>query len=423
MARINRNYRKLAAGYLFPEIERRVRVFQEQNPSLKIHRLGIGNTTEPLPPAVIGGLREGVERLAAAETYSGYGDEQGHRALRCELSRYYAARGAALEPDEFFISDGAKPDAGNIQSIFSAGSVTAFQDPAYPVYVDTNVIAGRSGSGRAGDYSSFIYMPCHEDNGFIPEPPTGKADLIYLCSPNNPTGAVADHRQLKKFIDYAREHKAVLIFDAAYAEFITDPALPRSIFEIEGARECAIEINSFSKFAGFTGVRLGWTIVPKTLVLEDGEPEEAHRCWLRRQTTFFNGASNIAQQGGLAVLSPAGLRECRKIIDYYMENARIIKRGLRRCGLTVYSGENAPYLWLKTPDRLTSWELFDKLLNEAHVVGTPGSGFGPSGEGYFRLSAFGHRTDIEEAVSNIITSHGDRDFGRYPDPKGERHHQ
>ncbi len=403
MARINSNYRKLEAGYLFPEIERRVRAFQAQNPSLKIHRLGIGNTTEPLTPAVIEGLKEGVERLAAAETYSGYGDEQGHVELRRQLSRYYAGRGAALEPDEFFVSDGAKPDSGNIQSIFSADSLIAFQDPAYPVYVDSNVIAGRSGSyePRRGAYSGFIYMPCREDKGFIPAPPAEKVDLIYLCSPNNPTGAVADHRQLKIFVDYAREHQAVLIFDAAYAEYITDPALPRSIFEIEGARECAIEINSFSKFAGFTGVRLGWTVVPKTLAIENSEAGEVHRCWLRRQTTFFNGASNIAQRGGLAVLSPAGLQECRKLIDYYMENARLIKKGLRDYGLTVYSGENAPYLWVKTPGNLSSWEFFDKLLSEAHVVGTPGPGFGPSGEGYFRLSAFGHRSDIEAALSSI----------------------
>lgn len=403
MARINSNYRKLSAGYLFPEIERRVKAFQRKNPSLKIHRLGIGNTTEPLPPAVIEGLRDGVERLAAAETYTGYGDEQGNEELRIKMSSYYSSRGATLEPDEFFISDGAKPDAGNIQSIFSADSLVAFQDPAYPVYVDSNVIAGRSGSyePRRGNYSGFTYMPCDERNGFIPEPPAEPVDLIYLCSPNNPTGAVADHRQLQNFIAYARKHRAVLIFDSAYAEFTSDPDLPRSIFEIEGARECAIEIGSFSKFAGFTGVRLGWTIVPKTLVVENSEPGEVHRCWLRRQTTFFNGASNIAQHGGLAVLSAEGLRECRKLIGYYMKNARTIKKGLQEHGLTVYGGENAPYLWVKTPGNLSSWEFFDKLLHEAHVVGTPGSGFGPSGEGYFRLSAFGHRLDIEEAVESI----------------------
>ncbi|NLA11101.1 MAG: LL-diaminopimelate aminotransferase, partial [Firmicutes bacterium] len=281
----------------------------------------------------------------------------------------------------------------------------AFQDPAYPVYVDSNVIAGRSGpyNPDESNYQGFIYMPCHEENGFIPAPPQGKVDLIYLCSPNNPTGAVADHRQLQTFVDYARKHRAVIIFDAAYAEFITDPGLPRSIFEIEGARECAIEIGSFSKFAGFTGVRLGWSAVPQTLVLEDSEPGEVHRCWLRRQTTFFNGASNIAQRGGLAVLSPRGLAECRELIGYYMENSRIIKEGLQKSGLTVYGGVNAPYLWVQTPGNLSSWEFFDRLLQEAHVVGTPGSGFGPSGEGYFRLSAFGHRAAIEAAVDSIVT--------------------
>ena len=403
MARLNHHYRKLTAGYLFPEIERRMKAFQKDNPGAQIHRLGIGNTTEPLTPGVARGLEEGVKRLAAAETYTGYGDEQGLTELREALSHYYESLGAKIDPGEIFISDGAKPDAGNIQSIFSADSVIAFQDPAYPVYVDSNVIAGRSGSydGERDNYSGFLYMPCREESGFIPAPPAQKADLIYLCSPNNPTGAVADHRQLREFIDYARRHKAVIIFDAAYAEFITDPGLPRTIFEIEGAHECAIEINSFSKFAGFTGVRLGWSVVPKTLVVEGGEPAEVHRCWLRRQTTFFNGASNIAQRGGLAVLSPEGLRECRELIGYYMENSRIIKRGLQELGLTVYGGENAPYLWLKTPGGLTSWEFFDRLLQEAHVVGTPGSGFGPSGEGYFRLSAFGHRADIEKAMESI----------------------
>lgn len=405
MARINSNYRKLTSGYLFPEIERRVERFQRENPAAKIHRLGIGNTTEPLTPTLIKGLKDGVERLARAETYSGYGDEQGQKELRTALARYYAAMGADLEPDEFFVSDGAKPDAGNIQSIFSSDSMVAFQDPAYPVYVDSNVIAGRSGpfDPDRGNYGRFIYMPCHEGNGFIPDPPEKKVDLIYLCSPNNPTGAVADHRQLQRFVDYARRHRAVIIFDAAYAEFIADPQLPRTIFEIEGARECAIEINSFSKFAGFTGVRLGWTVLPRTLVLEDSEPGELRRCWLRRQTTFFNGASNIAQRGGLAVLSPTGLEECRELIGYYMENSRIIKEGLQESGLTVYGGENAPYLWVKTPGGLSSWEFFDRLLKETSVVGTPGSGFGPSGEGYFRLSAFGHRAAIEMAVESIIT--------------------
>jgi len=403
MANINSNYRKLSAGYLFPEIGRRTRAFQEEHPEAEIRKLGIGNTTEPLTPTVISGLKEGVERLAYPETYTGYGDEQGERILREQLADFYQQRGASLDPDEFFISDGAKPDSGNIQSIFSTENIPAFQDPAYPVYVDTNVIAGRSGDFRKeiGEYAGFVYMPCTEENGFIPSPPEQHADLIYLCSPNNPTGAVAAKEQLQKFVAYARKHRAVIIFDASYSEYISDPDLPKSIYEIEGAKECAIEINSFSKFAGFTGVRLGWSIVPKALTVEDSEPGELHTMWFRRQTTFFNGASNIVQRGGMAVLSPKGQKESRELIAYYMKNAEIIRSGLQSLGLQVFGGDNAPYLWLKTPNGLTSWEFFDKLLQEAWVIGTPGVGFGPSGEGYFRLSAFGHREDIEAAVESI----------------------
>ncbi len=403
MAKINLHYRKLSAGYLFPEIGRRVRLFQQENPDHEVHRLGIGNTTEPLTLTVLEGLRDGVERLGDAETYTGYGDEQGEEELRNELARFYGRRNIVLDPDEIFISDGAKPDAANIQSVFSTENRVAVQDPAYPVYVDTNVIAGRSGpfDPDLGNYAGFVYMVCSRDNNFIPDPPQEHVDLIYLCSPNNPTGAVASREELKRFVDYARENKAVLVYDAAYAEFISDPDLPRSIYEVDGAKECAIEINSFSKLAGFTGVRLGWSVVPKALVVEDSEPGEVHRLWFRRQTTFFNGASNIAQRGGMAVLSEQGLKECAGLINYYMENARIIGDGLQALGLEYYGGVNAPYLWLKTPVNLSSWDFFDKLLNEAQVVGTPGSGFGPSGEGYFRLSAFGHREDIEEAVQSM----------------------
>ncbi len=403
MAKINLHYRKLSAGYLFPEIGRRVRLFQQEHSDRKIHRLGIGNTTEPLTSKVIEGLRDGVDRLGDAKTYSGYGDEQGEEELRNELTRFYGRRNIALDPDEIFISDGAKPDTANIQSVFSTENRVAVQDPAYPVYVDTNVIAGRSGSfdPDLGNYAGFVYMVCNRDNNFIPDPPQEHVDLIYLCSPNNPTGAVVSRKELKRFVDYAREHKAVLVYDAAYAEFISDPDLPRSIYEVDGAKECAIEINSFSKLAGFTGVRLGWSVVPKALVVENSEPGEVHRLWFRRQTTFFNGASNIAQRGGMAVLSEQGLKECAGLIDYYMKNARIIGDGLQALGLEYHGGVNAPYLWLKTPGNLSSWDFFDKLLNEAQVVGTPGSGFGPSGEGYFRLSAFGHRGDIEEAVQSM----------------------
>ena len=404
MATINKNYRKLAAGYLFPEIGRRTRNFQAKNPNAKLLRLGIGNTTEALTPEIVKGLHRGVEKLSDLSTYTGYGDEQGNTDLRKGLSDFYAKRGVAVSPDDFFVSDGAKPDSGNIQSIFGADNIVAVQDPAYPVYVDTNVIFGRSGdfNSETRKYSSFVYMKCDEENGFFPSVPEGKVDLLYLCSPNNPTGAVATKKQLKSFVDYAIKHKAVIIFDASYSEYISDPELPRSIYEIEGAKKCAIEINSFSKFAGFTGVRLGWTIVPEELTLEDSKPGEVRTMWFRRQTTFFNGASNIVQEGGLAVLSDAGLQECRNLIDYYMQNASIIREGLESIGLTVYGGDNAPYLWLRTPDGLSSWEFFDKLLQETWVIGTPGSGFGPAGEGFFRLSAFGHRDDIKAAVENII---------------------
>lgn len=364
-------------------------------------RLGIGNTTEPLPPSIIEGLRRGVDKLAKVETYTGYGDEQGNANLREALAARYAGYGVTLDPDEFFVSDGAKPDSANIQSIFGADNIVAVQDPAYPVYVDSNVIAGRTGRSVNGQYEGFIYMPCTRENGFFPDVPSRKADLLYICSPNNPTGTVATKEQLAGFVAYALKHKAVIIFDAAYAAYIADPALPRTIYEIDGARECAIEINSFSKEAGFTGVRLGWTVVPRTLACENGEPGALHRLWFRRQTTMFNGASNIVQEGGLAALSETGQRECQAIIDYYMTNAKVIREGLESIGIEVFGGVNAPYIWMATPGGMRSWEFFDKLLNEAHVVGTPGSGFGPSGEGYFRLSAFGHAGDVKRAVRSI----------------------
>ncbi len=403
MARINNNYRKLSAGYLFPEIAKRSSAYREEHPGAEPMKLGIGNTTEPLTATVLEGLRRGVEKLASREEYTGYGDEQGNTDLRETLAAYYRRRGISLTADEFFISDGAKPDSGNIQSIFAAESIVAVQDPAYPVYVDTNVIAGRAGSYDPvkGRYRGLHYMPCSEKNGFIPEPPREKVDLIYLCSPNNPTGAVANKAQLAAFVSYARAQKAVIIYDASYSEYISDPSLPRSIFEVEGAEECAIEINSLSKFAGFTGVRLGWTVVPAALRSEDSEADELRRMWNRRQSTFFNGASNIVQEGALAVFTEKGLAESRGLVDYYRENAKIIREGLLSLGLTVHGGDNAPYIWLKTPKGLGSWDFFDKLLEETGVIGTPGVGFGPGGEGYFRLSAFGHREDIKRAVDSI----------------------
>lgn len=401
MARINRHYLKLQAGYLFPEIARRTRAFQAEHPDANIMRLGIGNTTQPLVPAVIEALHRGVDKLADARTYTGYGDEQGNLPLREALVARYTRYGVSLQPDEFFISDGAKPDSANIQSIFADSNVVAVQDPAYPVYVDSNVIAGRSWDAKGNQYEGLVYMPCTEENGFFPDVPDAKVDLIYICSPNNPTGAVATHAQLKTFVEYALQKKAVIIFDSAYAAFIQDPALPRSIYEIDGAQQCAIEINSFSKEAGFTGVRLGWTIVPKAAVCEGAEPGTLNRFWLRRQTTMFNGASNIVQEGGLAVLSEEGRKQCQEQVAYYMRNAAAIRAGLHAKGLQCFGGDNAPYLWLRTPNGLSSWEFFDKLLREAHVVGTPGSGFGPQGEGYFRLSGFGTADETARAVESI----------------------
>jgi len=401
MAKVNTSYRKLAAGYLFPEIARRTRTFQAENPDAQLLRLGIGDTTEALPPSIIKGLHHAVDKLAEVSTYSGYGDSEGVGDLRDAIADNYQAMGADVTAADIFVSDGAKPDSSNIQSIFSPDAVIAVQDPAYPVYVDSNVIAGRTGESEEGYYQGLVYMPCTAENGFFPALPEQKVDLIYICSPNNPTGAVATHDQLKSFVDYALEHQAILIFDSAYAAFIQDETLPRSIYEIEGARQCAIEISSFSKTVGFTGVRLGWSVVPEELTCEDSQPGEIKGMWTRRQNTFFNGASNIVQAGGVAALSEEGRREAAELVAYYMENARMIREGLTSLGLTCFGGDNAPYVWVQTPEGIDSWTFFDKLLNECHVVGTPGAGFGPSGEGYFCLSSFGHRENVEAAVERI----------------------
>lgn len=391
MATINKNYDKLDASYFFLQTTKKAKAFLAKNPGVKLMKLGIGNTTEALPEVIIDGLSAAVNRLADVKTYTGYGDEQGNYNLREALAGLYGERRVKIDPLEVFISDGAKPDTANIPSIFAGDSVVCVQDPVYPVYVDANIIAGKK----------IIYMKCYEENGFIPSPPKGKVDLIYICSPNNPTGATANKSQLKAFVDYARKNQAVIIFDAAYCEYITDKSLPGSIYEIEGAKSCAVEINSFSKWAGFTGVRLGWTVVPMDLRVKGANKGRVNGLWNRRQTTMFNGASNIAQVGGLAVLSKKGRKECKRVIDYYMGNAKIIKKGLESLGLKVYGGENAPYIWLKNPAGLSSWDFFDKLLNQTHVVAIPGNGFGKMGEGYMRLSAFGHREDIDEAVESI----------------------
>lgn len=393
MAKINQNYNKLPKTYLFSEIAKRTKFFSEKNPGVELLKLGIGNTTMPLTQTVIKGLKFGVEKLAGPKTYSGYGDEQGNSNLREAVSLWYKRRGVNLEPGEVFISDGAKTDSANITSIFEDNSIVAITDPVYPVYQDSNIIAGKK----------VVLMPCTEDNGFIPKVPKTKVDVIFLCSPNNPTGAAATGDQLKEFVDYAIKNKAVIVFDGAYSEYISDDKLPKSIYQIPRAEKCAIEIQSLSKMAGFTGVRLGWTIVPKALSIEGANPGDVNSVWNRRQTTMFNGASNIVQEGGIAVLSKQGQSECKRLIKFYMENARIIKEGIKSLGLKVFGGENAPYIWVKTPKGISSWDFFDKLLNECHVICTPGSGFGLQGEGYVRLSAFGQRENVIKAVESIKT--------------------
>ena len=407
MATINKNYNKLQGGYLFGEVAKRIKDFKERNPGIEIMSLGVGDTTRPLSPTVINGLKEGVKKLANVKTYTGYQDAEGKEGstrLRNALLDLYKIRKISLEAQEVFINDGAKPDLANIQSIFGLDNVVAIADPVYPVYLDSTVIAGRTGEFVDGKYESLVYMECNEKNNFIPSPPKQKVDIIYLCNPNNPTGSVATKKQLKDFIDYALKNKAVIIFDAAYVEYISDKSLPKSIYEIEGAKKCAIEINSFSKWSGFTGVRLGWTVVPMDLTVEGTKEGKINSIWTRRQGSMFNGASNIAQEGALAALSAAGQKESRKIIAYYMSNATLIKKSLLKLGFKVFGGEHAPYIWLKTSDNLSSWEFFNKLLQEAHVVVTPGSGFGAQGEGYVRLSAFGDKQNIKRAMKSIQRS-------------------
>lgn len=405
MAKINSNYQKLKAGYLFPEIARRVREFSAQNPSAKVLRLGIGDVVLPLPQSIRDAIKKGVDEMGRPETFKGYGPEQGYEFLREAVAKNdYASRGANVTADEIFISDGSKCDTGNIQEIFSLDSKIAVVDPVYPVYVDTNVMAGRTGEiDGGGRYQNIIYMPSTAENGFKPAFPAERPDLIYLCSPNNPTGTTLSREDLKGWVEYAKKNGAVILFDAAYHEFISDPALPHSIYEVEGAREVAVEFRSFSKNAGFTGTRCAFTVVPKDLKAknEKGEDVSVHALWNRRQSTKFNGVSYPIQKGAEAIYSEKGQSEIREMVAYYMQNAKIIREGLGALGLDTYGGINCPYVWLKTPGKMGSWEFFDMLLREAHVVGTPGAGFGPSGEGYFRLSAFGFRENVEEAVSRI----------------------
>ncbi|MSP16908.1 MAG: LL-diaminopimelate aminotransferase [Myxococcales bacterium] len=405
MTRVNDSYQHLKAGYLFPEIGRRVRAFSEQHPAATVIRLGIGDVTEPLAPAIVAAMRAAVDELGQRETFRGYGPEQGYDFLLDAIREHdYAARGVTLGRDEIFVSDGGKCDGGNLQELFAPDAKIAVTDPVYPVYVDSNVMAGRGGPvGPDGRHPGLLYLPATAENRFVPAPPTEHADVVYLCSPNNPTGAVATHAQLAAWVAWARANDALLVFDAAYEAYLTDPSLPRSIYEIPGATECAVELRSFSKRAGFTGVRCAFLVVPRGLVGRTslGQQVSLNAMWARRHTTKFNGASYVVQRGAAAVYTPEGKAETRAQIDFYMENARLLREGLAASGLAVFGGEHAPYLWIATPGGAPSWDFFDRLLAEAHLVGTPGAGFGPSGEGYFRLSAFNSRANVEEAVRRL----------------------
>lgn len=402
MVKINSDYTLLRSSYLFSTIAKKVKEYEQANPDANIIRLGIGDVTRPLSPTIIDSLHKAVDEMAAAETFRGYAPDLGYEFLRSAIARNdYELRGCDIAADEIFVSDGAKSDSGNIQEIFSRDCKVAVCDPVYPVYVDTNVMAGRAGTydETSGKWSNIIYMPCTKETGFLPEIPTETPDLIYLCFPNNPSGSTMTKTRLQEWVDYAVRNKAIIIYDAAYESYISEDDVPHSIYECEGARECAIELRSFSKNAGFTGVRLGFTVIPKTLMV-DGVT--LHSLWARRHGTKYNGAPYIVQRAGEAVYSEEGKKEIRGLVDYYMNNAAYILNGLKKAGYEVSGGVNAPYIWLKTPKGMTSWEYFDYLLNNASVVGTPGSGFGPSGEGYFRLTAFGDADKTKEAVDRIV---------------------
>jgi LL-diaminopimelate aminotransferase len=405
MARINDNYLKLKAGYLFPEIARRVNVFAETNPDAKIIRLGIGDVTEPLPQACRDAMIQAVQDMGDRSLFKGYGPEQGYAWLREKIAQQdFQARGCEIDASEIFISDGSKCDTGNILDIFGNDNIIAVTDPVYPVYVDTNVMAGHTGEANdKGEYEGFVYLPISAENNFTAQIPTKKVDLIYLCFPNNPTGSTATKEHLQAWVDYAKAHGSIIFFDAAYEAFITDPTIPHSIYEIEGAKDCAIEFRSFSKNAGFTGTRCALTVVPKTLKgkASDGSEVELWKLWNRRQSTKFNGVSYIIQRGAEAVYSAEGQSQVKDLVGFYMDNAKIIREKLTAANLSVYGGINAPYVWVKTPHGLSSWEFFDKLLETVSVVGTPGSGFGAAGEGYVRISAFNSRKNVEEAMQRI----------------------
>lgn len=403
MAVINENYLKLAGSYLFRETAHRTAAYKEAHPTAEVISLGIGDVTQPLPAACIEAMHKAVDEMASPDTFRGYGPEQGYSFLiDAIIENNYKHYG--IEPDEIFVSDGAKSDCGNIQEIFATNNRIAITDPVYPVYLDTNVMAGRTGLLQPdGRYAGVTYLPCTAENGFVPALPETPVELIYLCCPNNPTGTTLTREQLKVWVEYAQKHDAIILFDAAYSAYISEPDVPRTIFEIPGAREVAIEFRSFSKTAGFTGTRCGYIVLPKTVMgkTASGERKALNPLWNRRHTTKFNGTAYIIQRGAAAIFTPEGKKQVQSAIDYYMENARIIREGITSIGITCFGGVNSPYIWLKTPNNMPSWDFFDKLLKEVNIVGTPGAGFGPCGEGYFRLTAFGNRQKTIEAVDRI----------------------
>jgi LL-diaminopimelate aminotransferase len=407
MAFLNEHYLKLKAGYLFPEISRRVAEFCAENPEAakRLIRCGIGDVTEPLPPAVIQALHEAADEMARRETFHGYGPEQGYEFLRRTIAQNeYRDRGMDVADDEIFVSDGSKCDCGNILDILGHQNRIALMDPVYPVYVDTNVMAGHTGpADDTGAYSGLVYLPCTPQNQFVPELPRERVDLVYLCYPNNPTGAVIERAQLARWVNYALAHQAIILYDAAYEAYITEPGIPRSIFEVPGARECAIEFRSFSKHGGFTGTRCAFTVVPKSLLAStsDGRRSALHPLWNRRMSTKFNGVSYLVQRAAAALYTPEGKAQVRSLIQHYMGNARLLRQGAAAAGLAVYGGVNAPYIWAQLPAGLSSWQAFDRILHEANVVVTPGSGFGGHGEGYMRISAFNSRANAEEVARRL----------------------
>ena len=402
MVKINENFEKIEASYLFSTVAKKVAEFQKNNPDKKVIKLGIGDVTRPLPKVCIEAMKKAADEMGKTETFRGYGPEQGYDFLRNAIveNEY---KGLGISPDEIFVSDGAKCDCGNIVDIFGRDNKVSVTDPVYPVYVDTNVMSGRTGKYKDGKYDKIIYLPMNEENNFKPELPKEVPDLIYLCFPNNPTGTVLTKEELKVWVDYAKENKSIILFDAAYCAFISEENIPRSIYEIEGAKDVAIEFKSYSKTAGFTGVRCGYVVIPKTVCGYDNEGNkiELNKLWNRRQCTKFNGTPYITQRGAEAIYTKEGQKEIKENIDYYKENAKIILEGLKEIGIKAYGGVNSPYVWLKTPNNMKSWDFFDMLLTKANVVGTPGEGFGPSGEGYFRLTAFGTRENTIEAMKRI----------------------